>query len=183
MLAVITTIKTEDDRRKAEKIYELYSGTMLHIAISILHKTHLAEDAVSEAFVRIINHLEKIEEPDCDRTRGFVVIIVRNIAYDVLRQNKNHSESELLENVDYTDVKEPVFENISAKEACNEIAQAIDKLPKPYADIIYLKAVYEYSHQQIAALLNISDENVKTRLHRARSALKKILLGEGESNE
>ena len=164
MLAVITTIKTEDDRKKAEKIYELYSGTMLYIAIGILHKTHLAEDAVSEAFIRIINHLEKIEEPDCHQTQGFVTIIVRNIAYDMLRHNKSFPESELYDNIDYTDVKEPVFENVSAKEACDEIAEAIAQLPKAYADIIYLKVVYEYTHQQIAELLNISDENVKTRL-------------------
>lgn len=183
MIAVITTIKTEDDRRKAEKIYELYSGTMLHIAISILHKTQLAEDAVSEAFIRIINNLEKIGEPNCNQTRGFVVIIVRNIAYDLLRHNKNHPESELYDNNDYTDVKEPVFEDVSAKEACDQISQAIAQLPKAYADIIYLKAVFEYSHQEIAELLNISDDNVKTRLHRARSALKKILSGEGESDE
>ena len=183
MLTVITTIKTEDDRRKAEQIYELYSGTMLYIANSILHKKHLAEDAVSEAFIRIINHLEKIEEPDCEQTRGFVVVIVRNIAYDFLRHSKSHPESELYDNLDYTDVKEPVFEDVSAKEACNTIAQAIEQLPKPYADIIYLKVVFEYSHQEIAELLNISDENVKTRLHRARSALKKILSGEGEADE
>lgn len=83
MLAFIMAMKTEEDREKAAEIYRLYRGTMLYTAKSILHETHLAEDAVSEAFIKIINNLEKINVIDCYQTRGFIVIIVRNTSIDL----------------------------------------------------------------------------------------------------
>ena len=60
MLSIIMAIENDDDREKAAELYKLYSSTMLYIARSILHDHYLAEDAVVEAFIRIINNLNKI---------------------------------------------------------------------------------------------------------------------------
>lgn len=90
MLALIMAIKDDNEREKVADIYKLYSGTMLYIANGILNDIHLAEDAVSEAFMKIIDNLEKINTVDCYQTRGFVVIIVRNVSLDLLRrQNRS----------------------------------------------------------------------------------------------
>ena len=40
----------------------------------------LAEDAVQKAFMKVLDNLHKIEEPDCNKTRAFLVIITRNVA-------------------------------------------------------------------------------------------------------
>jgi RNA polymerase sigma-70 factor (ECF subfamily) len=49
---------------------------IMAIERSILHESHLAEDAVSEDFLKIIDNLEKIKTIDCYQTRGFTVWIV-----------------------------------------------------------------------------------------------------------
>lgn len=93
---------------------------MLYIADSILHDVHLAEDAVSEAFIKIINNLDKINPKDCYWTRGFVVIIVRNVALDMLRKQKKSKETmiDFDDSISYEDLN---FDNITAEEACQKI--------------------------------------------------------------
>ncbi len=125
MLALIMTIENEDDRNKAAEIYKRYYGTMIYIAKSILHDTHLAEDAVSEAFIRIINNLEKIDTFDCYKTRGFVVIIIRHVAIDMLRRQNRNQTVPLKDNIDYSGDSDLVLDDISSKEACKRIAECI----------------------------------------------------------
>jgi len=184
MLVLIMSIENNNDRGKAEKIYELYYGTMLYIANSILHENHIAEDAVSESFIKIINNLEKINTIDCYQTRGFVVIIVRNISLDMLRRQKRNKTTPLDDYNEYLECEETLFEDalfndITVKEAREEIAASIAKLNKNYSDILYLKMNKEYTNDEIGKILGLSYGNVKVRLSRARKALKQELLKEG----
>lgn len=179
MLAFLLTIDNEDDRDKITKLYQLYSGTMLYIANSILQDIHLAEDAVSEAFIKIMNNLEKIDDINSYRTRGFIVIIVRNVAFDLLRKRKRVQLLPLddySENMTYT---EPAFDNLTTKEACDILTRCINSLNKNYSDILYLKMELDCSYEEIGNILNISPDNAKIRLHRARKALKILLQKEG----
>lgn len=184
MLFFIMAIENDNDRGKMEKIYELYYGTMLHIANSILHENHLAQDAVSEAFIRIINNLEKINAIDCYQTRGFVVIIVRNISLNMLKHKNRNKTTPLDDYIEYVESEETLFnddlfDNITIKEAREEIAAAIAKLNKNYSDILFLKQEYSMDNAEIGKIFGLSHDNVKTRLSRARKALKqKLLKGE-----
>lgn len=164
-------IENDDERDKVAEIYKLYSGTMLYIANSILHNIHSAEDAVSEAFIKIINNIEKIDTIDCYRTKGFVVIIVKNVAFDMLRiQKKNQTMplEDYNENLAYDELN---YENVVAKEACNQIVTSINRLNKSYSDILYLKVEFNCSNDEIGKILGISPGNAKMRLSRARKAL------------
>lgn len=180
MLAFLMTIENDSDRDKVTEIYQLYHGTMLYVANSILKENHLAEDAVSEAFIKIIDNLEKINEIDCYRTRGFVVIIVRNTALDMLRKQKKEQTIPLEENENYQDCKEPALDSLSAKEVCDKITGCIAKLNKTYSDILYIKVAMDCSCEEIAKILGISPANAKMRLCRARKALIEELKKEGE---
>jgi len=178
LLALIMAIENDDDREKAAKIYKLYGSTLFYIAKSILHDNYLAEDAVSRAIIRIIDNLEKINTIDCYQTRGFIVTIVRNISIDILRQ-QNHRKTVSLDVIpDYSACEEPVLDNVTTKEACLKITDAISNLNKNYSDILYLKMEFDYSNKEISKTLGISEDNVKMRLSRARKALKEQLLKE-----
>lgn len=149
MFVLIMAIENERDREKAAALYELYRGTMLYIAKSILQEPHLAEDAVSDAFLKIIDNLEKINTIDCYQTRGFIVIIVRNTAYDILRRQSRKQTIHFEEYMAYSISEEPVLDEVSAKEACSKIAECITKLNKTYSDILYLKIEMDYSMKRL----------------------------------
>ncbi|MGL5259319.1 MAG: RNA polymerase sigma factor [Lachnospiraceae bacterium] len=59
---------------------------MFYATNRILKNQDSAEDAVHNAFLRVINHLEKINENDCHKTRAFLVVILKNIAIDIYRK-------------------------------------------------------------------------------------------------
>lgn len=175
MLTIITTIDNDNDREKVAEIYRLYSGTMLYIADSIIHDIHLAEDAVSESFLKIIDNLDKIITVDCYRTRGFVVIIVKNTALDILRRKKRMQSVPIEDYNDNFGYEEPAFDNLSVQDACNTIAKCISRLCRNYSDILYLKIELECSYEEMGKILGISHDNAKMRFNRARKALKEEL--------
>lgn len=86
MLIYLNLIETEEDKRKFERIYHSYKQTMFYATNRILKNQDSAEDAVHNAFLRVINHLEKINENDCHKTRAFLVVILKNIAIDIYRK-------------------------------------------------------------------------------------------------
>jgi RNA polymerase sigma-70 factor (ECF subfamily) len=55
------------------------------------------------------------------------------------------------------------------------MAEQLKKINPIYIDAITLKYYYGYSNDEIAELLNISEGNIRVRLHRAKQALKEIL--------
>ena len=72
----LSMIIDEPSKSKFEQLYQQYSHTMLWIALSILHDQPLAEDAVHDTFLVILNHLENISLENCNKTRAFIVLIV-----------------------------------------------------------------------------------------------------------
>ena len=175
MLALIMMIENEGDRCKAAELYRRFGRMMLSVARAILGDAGLSEDAVSEAFIRIIENLDKIDLDDCYKTRGFVVVIVRNTAFNILKKQKRDKTVPFEDYIDYSDCAEPVFEDVTIREACARIAKAVTGLHQNYADILYLKCELGYSNEEISRILGITPENARVRLSRARQALKNQL--------
>ena len=88
---------------------------MYKVAIRILNDEHLAQDAVQEAFIRIVKNLDKINEVNCNRTRAFIVIIIRNASIDIYRSRKKQSSFPLEDLADFPEsgpsVEEIVIDN------------------------------------------------------------------------
>ncbi|NLT14103.1 MAG: sigma-70 family RNA polymerase sigma factor [Clostridiales bacterium] len=175
MLALIMMIDNEGDRCKAAELYRRFGRMMLSVARGILGDTGLSEDAVSEAFIKILENLDKIDLNDCYKTRGFVVVIVRNTAFNILKKQKRDKTVPIEDYIDYSECAEPVFEDVTIREACARITDAVAGLHKSYADILYLKCELEYSNGEVSKILGISPENVRVRLGRARQALRNQL--------
>lgn len=66
----------EKDSDKIVVLYENYKICMYKEAYRILKDTQLAEDAMQQAFIKIINSLNKIELEDAVKTRSFLIIMM-----------------------------------------------------------------------------------------------------------
>lgn len=84
----LALIDNPSDKEKFTEIYNHYKDMMHQKAMSILHNTALAEEAVQESFLKITKNISKISSPVCSKTAAFIVIIVRNTSYDILRTEK-----------------------------------------------------------------------------------------------
>lgn len=182
MLTYLMIIDSDKDKDKFEQIYINYKGSMFKIANAILNDVGLAEDAVHQSFIKIMNNLHNIDDIFCNKTRAFIVIIVRNTAIDMYRKRKKHNII-YLENIE----KESIDENISppgfviTEESFELMKNNISKIPQIYSDVIVLRYINGFTNSEIAKILNISNGNVRVRLHRAKKMLLEIIKKEASN--
>lgn len=174
LLLYTSLIEGEEERRKFEQLYRTYKQTMFYVARDILKDDYSAEDAVHQAFLRIIDNLDKIQEVECHKTRGFLVVIVENIAIDFYRKRKCENA------VSYEELEIYIsdYNSVESNVAVNEIVSAIAKLPVNYSTVLRLKFSQGYCDKEIAEILHITEENVRQRISRAKAKLSKMLNGE-----
>ena len=96
MMIYLQMIDTPEDRSKFEQIYMEYRSMMFHIANRILTNEQDAEDAVHEVFLKIAENIEKIGQPKCPKTLGYIVTIVENKSIDLYRKRNRHQREVIL---------------------------------------------------------------------------------------
>lgn len=169
MLVYLQMIETESDRSKFEQLYYKYRSYMFYAAKRILQNEYDAEDAVHTAFESIAKNMDKIAEVDCPKTRAYVVIIVERKSIDLLREKKHLSDGD-----PEIELSQIGVDGIPD----GTLAFALKKLPSRYREALLLRFYMGYSAKETADIMEISHENVRKILVRARNALQKILDGE-----
>lgn len=126
----------------------------------------LASDLVQESFTRYLRHYRGIGES----SRSLLYTIARNAAMDAFRKPKN----EQLES-DYTDNLNNPEKTLDDRQRYSVILAAIGQMSIMDRELISLLAGADLSYAEIAQILNISESNVKVKVHRARVRLREIL--------
>ncbi len=173
MILYMSLIESEQDRSKFETIYMDYRGLMFYIARDILGNDSDAEDAVQEAFLKIIKNIDRIDLSECHKTKLYIVIIVRRTAIDIYRR-KRKSDNNVPFDENYIDEG---CEDVSAGEQIEntldklDLVNAMAGLPDRYRDVILLKYYNAFSDAEIAKTLETTESNVRKLLERAKKRL------------
>ena len=126
---------------KVERLYKKYKNMLYFVAIKILHEHYLAEDAVQGSFVKVMKHLDKIDERDEISARRFLAIICKNISISIYRKrlylNKKCSAEDL--NLEIAPKGGNPEEKAIEQEGFSKLNSQIRSLPVLYWDIIDLK--------------------------------------------
>ncbi len=166
----LTLIDLPEEKDKFTQIYNEYKDLMLNLAYSILKEKSEAEDAVHEAFLRILKNLHKIDEISCPKTKGFVVVIVKNVSKTMLQKRKKHKTLEIIEDI------VGINQNVVADEIdAKYVAECIEKMPEIYKEVLYVKYRFDCSLNETAKILGISKSAVEKRFQRAKKLLKEML--------
>ncbi len=165
--------------QKIEQLYTLYEQKMYVIAYSILNNSWQAEDAVSEAFIKVIKNLHKIKDVESEKTKKYIIRVIQNTAIDLYRRNQREStvftvvsDEEQGKIADKENAIETMLQAIEGKEQLNHL---LSKLPEKYREVMLYRSVHEFSVKETAAVLDISDNLVRKRYERARNMLMKEL--------
>lgn len=170
MLVYIQMIDAPEDKHKFEVIYLEYRRLMFYIANRILNNEQDAEDAVHTAFVAIAENIEKIIDPMCPKTKGYIVTVVESKAIDMYRRKQRHPQGLFDEETAGLGVE---------YEGHHAIARCFSLLPAQAKHILLLKYRYGYDNREIAKMLNISEANAIKRIQRAKQKLEKLCTEEG----
>ena len=171
MMVYLSMIETEADRTRFEVIYYEYRNLMFHVANRILQNEHDSEDVVHQAFLKVAEIIEKIDDPQSPKTKSLVVTIAERKAIDQYRARKKRGWLSLDEEF----VNMPTVGDLEHVPERLLIAKAIAQLPTKYRQLLLLKFDCGYSEQEIAQMLSMTRENVKKTIQRAKLKLITIL--------
>lgn len=162
----ILVLRSQQGEKEAfELLVELWQKPLLTFASRYLEHETEALDVVQETWISVIKRLNKLQNPSLFASWLFRVLT--NKCIDRIRKKQNE---EKLKN----DVNQG-FKTLNIPNENDQLERAIQKLSDEHKTLIILRFGQELQVGQIAALLNIAQGTVKSRLHRALARLREIL--------
>lgn len=171
LLFYLTFIEDSAQKQKFETIYQTYRGMMYRVSLSVTKDKDLAEDAVHEAFVQIINEIDTIRTDNEKELSTYLYIITKNRAVDFLRKWERQKVSlypadELPSGDENIEPEEIALTNINLE----NVLLILTQMPEIYRTALTMR-VKGYSVKEIAVATKTTESNVKSRIHRARKIL------------
>ena len=163
-------LDTPEEKMRFEQIYLKYRSLMYRVADSILRNRQDAEDAVHNAFLRIIKHFKKFQTTPVEDLAPQFVVIARNEAISLLRKRKGDAPLEDWDGLAASS------ESVSDYHA---LVDSFTRLPQTYRAAMEMKLLLGCSDGEIAAKLGLSKTAVSTRISRGRQLLRDIVEREG----
>lgn len=162
-----------------EILMRRYNQRVYRVARAVLRSDAEAEDLAQEAWVRAYEHLGEFGGRAAFST--WLIRIVLHEGWARARRSRRFAELPPEHEVGGRDMKDVSRQAGPEREALdNEIRsmleRAIETLPESHRTVFVMREIEELSTAETADCLDLSEEAVKTRLHRARASLRRELL-------
>lgn len=142
---------------------------LFRVAFRITLRREEAEDIVQETLVRAWS--QRAELSSKASIEAFCVTIAKNLALDA-RQKKDAQHEELTPEQDQAPAASTPYDQLVEKERIHMLRQFVSRLPEKQRDIFHLRDVEGKSYQEIASMLQLTEEQVKVYLFRARQKIR-----------
>lgn len=172
------------DEAAYEILVRLYGGRMAAVARRFLKFEHDCHDAVQDAFLSAFRALHAFAGNASLST--WLHRITVNVCLMKLRSQSRRGGVSIDDGGAGSDDAGPAapaiasrseapHEIVARRETRAEILACIERLPRPFREVVLLRDIEEYDTAATAQMLGVSTDAVKTRLHRARQCLRPLL--------
>lgn len=170
-----------------EKLIETYQKKVFNIAFGMLNNYDDANDVAQEVFIRIYKSIKNFKGESSFST--WLYRITTNACLDELRKRKNKNVVSIDEDILFEEGEvtrqivddSPTPDIIAEQKELREIVNdAIAQLSEEHRTVIMLRELQGFSYEEISNIINCPQGTVKSRINRARSALKNILKSKRE---
>ena len=151
-----------------KEMLDKYSNMVYRIALTRCRNKENAEDVFQDVFIKFSEKLPKFESEEHEK--AWFIRVTINFTKNMLTSSWNKTTVELNENI--------MFENKQEY----DVYSVVCELPDNYRTVIYLLYYEGYKVKEIAQLMKMNENTIKTWLSRARDILKDKLEG-GFENE
>lgn len=156
-------------------IYNKFKKRLFNYTLKMLSDRMLAEDIIQTVFLKLFEKLDTIKNKNS--VQYYLYTSVRNEIYTVFRNKKIKVDQYNV--IDTDDINsfggDDLEKNFELKEFKELILAELDKLPQEQKEVFYLKEYGELSYKEIAAVMEIDEGLVKSRLFKTRQKLIKRL--------
>ena len=144
---------------------------MYRLALRITLNHAEAEDVVQETMIKVWNRRDRWDE--LESIEAFCLTICRNIAIDKTKKAENQNQSLMDEHdaPDHSYTSNPE-EQAMQQDRISLIRRLIDTLPEKQRSCMQLRDFEGKSYKEIAKILDVSEEQVKINIFRARQTIK-----------
>ncbi len=170
-----------------DRFVESFRSRLFQYSLLVCGQREDAEEVAQDTLLKVFENFAQLREPE--RVRAWVFRIARNFCLMKRRKSVFAPAQELsldelmpvpgqgdggrkLEIADWSNLPESEVLRAELKEV---LQNAIGSLPEIYKTVLLLRDVEELSTEEAAGVLEVSEDVVKTRLHRARLAVRQKL--------
>ena len=179
-MEIPTSAVNDESRQRGEDaalaaLVDEYAGTLYRVAFSVLRNAADAEDAVQEAFLRVLRHRNSLGEIRDHRV--WLIRIVWNIVLDRKRRAKTRPETDDVDELARVlpSAGLSAEQLFAAAQFHSYVLARVDRLPPKERQVLLLSAFEELSSVEIASVLGITESSVRSRLFRARNLMAGLL--------
>lgn len=161
------------DKEAYEVIVRRYNSRLYKIARTYVKDEDDIEDVLQETYVKAYVNLDKFEGRAKLSTWLTRILINEALAC----ANKQSRKSTFIDDVLFDDLEKEqnMEQKMIQKNIKDVLEKSIDNLPQKLSSVFVMREIEGLNVKETSELLDISEENVKVRLHRAKSALKEMI--------
>ncbi len=159
-----------NDFKSQRDLYDFFKSKVMGLCRRYTKSKEEAEDVFQETFIRVFQNIYQLH--DVERLEQWIKQIAVNAAVNYYHKNKRHQHAEERNGYHQTNDE---YELILSHFSDEQLITLINNLPGGYRIVFNMYEVEGYSHAEIAALLQISEETSRSQLNRAKQALKNKL--------
>ncbi|MDR3277221.1 MAG: sigma-70 family RNA polymerase sigma factor [Oscillospiraceae bacterium] len=168
----LSALDTEPERQKFAELYEAHKRALFWKAMQVTHNQEMAEDAVHNAFLAIIEHKEKMFSLSGGNFRSWCVIIVKNKAIDLLRRESHFAE--LPERAPESN-DAPIETQIITRDDYAQMREQLEKLDETSGQVLKMKYILDMSYKEIGEALGMTSRQIDGCIARAKEKIRKQL--------
>lgn len=178
---LIKKIKQGDTDAFSELVL-LYEKKAINFTYRILNDMSDAQDATQEAFLRVFDKIDSFQGNSSFSTWFYTIL--NNICLDILRKRSRQADTISIGQTDSNDEEYELqiedsspgpYEQLQKKSAMETLEKALTQLSDEHRTVIVMRDLNGLEYEEISSILKVSLGTVKSRLSRARLALRKVL--------
>lgn len=165
----------KDRQDDLETVYLAFAKPLYYYLLKLTGSALVAEELVQETFYRATLSLDLYEN---GQVKSWLFKVARNAYMDEWRKRKRWKwvpfYNYLLNSEDFESPYGVLDEELIAKEISEEVTDIMKMLPENYRSILYLREYEQFSYEELSETLDLSLNQVKVNLYRARQRFKQL---------
>jgi RNA polymerase sigma-70 factor (ECF subfamily) len=154
-----------------EDLIAVMERPLLYYAMSLTGAQDSALDVLQEVWIKTLRGIRNLKDPGA--LRPWLYSIAHGAAIDRIRRDYSRDKAEQEQLTDFVESEEPAF----AEEDAAAVHQALSQLGVKHREVLVLHFLEDLSITEIANVVGCSVGTVKSRIHYAKHAMKRILEG------
>lgn len=156
------------------QVYNEVFPVLMKVAFHVTYSTDVAEDICQETFIRFYD--KDMTFPSMDDAKFWLIRVAKNLAINHAKKKAREVASiEKMKKVPLATNYRDGASELILNESQSAVRKAIAQLPEIYKTVIVLREFGDLDYKSIGKILDISESNVKVRVHRARKELEVLL--------